>query len=36
MKACNKKAAEKKLTGEERKKFMSECLKTKPAEEKKQ
>jgi hypothetical protein len=31
MKACNKKAAEKKLTGEERKKFMSERLKTKPA-----
>ena len=36
MKACNKEATEKKLTGEERKKFMSECLKAKPAEEKKQ
>lgn len=31
MKACNKEATEKKLAGEERKAFMSECLKTKPA-----
>src|SRR5512137_2153269 len=31
MKACNKEATEKKLTGEERKKFMSDCLKAKPA-----
>ena len=30
MTACNKEAAEKKLTGEERNKFMSDCLKTKP------
>jgi hypothetical protein len=27
MKACNKDAGEKKLKGDERKKFMSECLK---------
>lgn len=32
MKNCNKEAADKKLAGEERKKFMSECLKAKPAE----
>ena len=31
MKACNKDAGEKKLKGDERKKFMSECLKS-PAE----
>ena len=31
MKTCNKEATEKKLTGEERKAFMKECLKTKPA-----
>jgi hypothetical protein len=31
MKVCNKEATEKKLSGEERKAFMSECLKTKPA-----
>jgi hypothetical protein len=30
MKACNKEATEKKLAGEERKAFMSECLKAKP------
>ena len=30
MAACNKEAAGKKLEGEERKKFMSECLKAKP------
>lgn len=28
MKSCNKDAGEKKLTGDERKKFMSECLKS--------
>jgi hypothetical protein len=31
MAACNKEAAAKKLTGEERKAFVTECLKTKPA-----
>jgi hypothetical protein len=30
MKDCNKDAAEKKLHGAERKKFMKECLSTKP------
>ena len=30
MTVCNKEAAEKKLIGEERNKFMSDCLKTKP------
>ncbi|MBI2312625.1 MAG: PsiF repeat protein [Betaproteobacteria bacterium] len=33
MAACNKEAGEKKLAGDERKKFMSECLKAKPAAE---
>jgi hypothetical protein len=33
MKACNKEAGDKKLAGDARKKFMSECLKgDKPAE----
>ena len=31
MKACNKETTEKKLAGEERQKFMKECLKAKPA-----
>lgn len=31
MKSCNKEAGEKKLKGDERKKFMSECLKAAPA-----
>jgi hypothetical protein len=30
MKACNAQATEKALTGDERKAFMSECLKAKP------
>ncbi len=32
MKDCNKQATDKALKGDERKKFMSECLKTKPAD----
>lgn len=32
MKACNAEAGSKELKGDERKKFMSECLKAKPAE----
>lgn len=32
MKDCNKQATDKALKGDERKKFMSECLKAKPAE----
>ncbi len=31
MKTCNKEAGEKKLKGDERKKFMSDCLKASPA-----
>ncbi|HWS12409.1 MAG TPA: PsiF family protein [Rhodocyclaceae bacterium] len=34
MTACNKEAGDKKLSGDERKKFMSECLSSKPAGEK--
>ena len=33
MATCNKEAGEKALKGDERKKFMSECLKAKPAAE---
>ena len=33
MTACNKEAGDKKLSGDERKKFMSECLSSKPAGE---
>ena len=33
MASCNKQAGEKKLTGDERKKFMSECLSNKSASE---
>lgn len=35
MSACSKEAKQKNLKGEERKKFMSECLKAKPANAKK-
>jgi hypothetical protein len=33
MKACNKEAGDKQIKGEERKKFMKECLSAKPAAE---
>lgn len=35
MKTCNKEAGEKQLKGDERKKFMSSCLSSKPAAEEK-